>query len=305
MNKHTAPATVAALNAIDLDVLRTFLAIVETTSFTKAAERVGRTPSAVSMQIKKLEDLLGCSVFERHSRAVRLTAHGEMLLGYARRLTELSHEMMARFATPELEGTVRFGAPDDYGHKIMPTVLRRFAETHPNVRVNVVFDVSERLIERFHAGEIDVMIYTAQTDAAEAGARILLEEPLVWAGLAGGTAHLRRPMPVSMWDDCCAWRRRAVDAMAASGIEWRVAYKTAHTMAQRAAIEADLAVAPFPRSFLEPPLTELGAEDGLPSLGRYQIRMRMREEAGMCTQALGAHVTQWFDGAAPAATNRR
>ncbi|MEL6818742.1 MAG: LysR family transcriptional regulator [Pseudomonadota bacterium] len=294
MNAPNSTIQAASNHAVDLDLLRTFVAIAETKSFSKAAERVFRTPSAISMQVKKLEDILQRSVFERDSRSVSLTPDGEILLTYARRMLALSNEMMARFIVPDMAGIVTLGAPDDYGQRIMPEVLKRFADTHPNIRVNVVVESSEHLVKRFERGELDVMVYTAQDATPDPGATVLLEEDLVWAGVKGGSAHMRDPLPVSMWEDTCAWCRQATDVLVSEGRSYRTAYKTSHTMAQRAAIVADLAVAPFPKGFLEEPLVALGEEHGLPPLGKYQIRMRTKENHGKCTQAVADHVMGVF-----------
>ncbi|WP_425416451.1 LysR family transcriptional regulator [Oricola indica] len=294
MNAPSARPALAQAPA-DIDLLRTFLAIAETGSFSKAAERVFRTPSAVSMQVKKLEETLGTSVFERDSRSVKLTQSGEMLVSYARRILALSNEMVARFVMPEMEGTVCLGAPDDYGERIMPQVLKRFAETHPNVQVNVIIETSDLLIKRFENGQLDVMVYTAQSQQLEEGAQVLLEEDLVWAGVRGGCAWERDPLPLSMWEEGCAWRSGAVQALTEVGRSYRTAYMTAHTQAQRAAIASDLAIAPFPKSFISEPLIELGEKQGLPKLCKYQIRMRVKDNPGCCSRAVADHVTACFD----------
>lgn len=286
----------AAYANVDIDVLKTFVAIAETGSFSNAARKVFRTPSAVSMQIKKLEDILGVAVFQRDSRSVNLTENGELLLSYARRILAISNEMMARFVMPDMEGVVCLGAPDDYGARIMPDVLKRFAETHPHVQVNVIIETSESLIERFKAGKLDVMVYTAQSDRLEDGAQVLLEEELVWAGVRGGNAWERDPLPLSMWEEGCAWRGRAVDALTKVGKTYRTAYMTAHTLAQRAAIASDLAIAPFPASFIDDPLIVLGEKQGLPPIGKYQIRLRLKENPGCCSQAVADHVIACFSG---------
>lgn len=297
MNAPERQINAAAFGAIDIDVMKTFVAIAETGSFSKAAQKVFRTPSAVSMQIKKLEDVLGVSVFERDSRSVALTQDGELLLSYARRILALSNEMMARFIMPEINGTVCLGAPDDYGNKLLPDVLKRFAETHPNVSVNVIMDGSQNLKERFENGELDVMIYTSNNSRPmEPGATVVLEEDLVWAGLKGGCAYEKNPLPISMWESGCAWRAGAVDALGKVGREFRVAYMSAQIVAQRAAISADLAVAPMPCSFIEPPLVRLNQKDhGLPPLGSYQIRMQIKENPGCCSEAVADHVLACFD----------
>lgn len=286
----------SAKGPIDLDLLASFVAIADTGSFSKAAQRVFRTPSAVSMQIKKLEETLGKSVFARDSRSVSLTSDGEMLLGYARRMLALSNEMMARFVMPEMTGTVCLGAPDDYGTLIMPQLLSRFAETHPNVSVNVIIETSDHLIPRFDRGQLDVMVYTPQNGMPlDHGEVQLLEENLVWAGVKGGCAWERDPLPLSMWEACCPWRQRAVEALTGAGRSYRTAYMSAHTLAQKAAIESDLAVAPFPASFMEPPLIALGEKEGLPELGTYQIRMRKRDKDDACAGALADHILACFE----------
>jgi len=128
------------LPLLELDVLRTFVAIAETGSFTAAANAVFRTPSAVSMQIKKLEDQLGRAVFSRDARSVTLTADGEMLLTFARRLLALNREAVSKFVAPSISGIVRLGSPDDFGERVLPSVLKRFAQSHPAVAVDVTID---------------------------------------------------------------------------------------------------------------------------------------------------------------------
>ena len=145
---------------IDTDLLRTFVAIAETGSFTQAAEQVLRTPSAVSMQIRKLEDLLGKPLFVRDSRSVYLTADGEMLLAYARRILALNSEAVSKFIAPEVAGEVRMGAPDDVSERYLPDMLRRFSQSHPGVTVNVVVENTNQLIDRLGKGELDMAIVT-------------------------------------------------------------------------------------------------------------------------------------------------
>src|SRR2546430_7421366 len=123
------------LPLLDLDVLRTFVAIAETGSFTTAANAVFRTPSAVSMQIKKLEDILGRSMFARDARSVSLTTDGEMLLGYARRLLSINREVVSKFIIPEIVGVVRLGSPGGYGARGLSPVVERFAAAPPPVSV--------------------------------------------------------------------------------------------------------------------------------------------------------------------------
>ncbi|CAM5415781.1 DNA-binding transcriptional LysR family regulator [Aquamicrobium terrae] len=282
------------LPLLDLDVLRTFVAIAETGSFTTAASAVFRTPSAVSMQIKKLEDILGRSVFARDARSVTLTTDGEMLLGYARRLLAINREAVSKFVVPDIVGVVRLGSPDDYGERVLPHVLKRFAQSHPSIAVDVIIDQSVNLRRRMDDRALDLTLLTNSYRASAVGAEVLLTEPIVWAGARGGCAHLREPLPVSLWEEGCVWRAGALEALGREGRNYRVAYMSAHTAGQRAAILADLAVAPLPRSFLGGELVELGPRDGMPEIGNYNLAMVVAPEASAPVNAVAEHIRATF-----------
>jgi len=279
---------------LELDVLRTFIAIAETGSFTAAAGSVFRTPSAVSMQIKKLEDQLGRPVFVRDARSVTLTADGEVLLGYARRLLALNREAVSKFVMPDISGVVRLGSPDDFGERVLPSVLKRFAQSHPAVAVDVTIDMSTNLRKRMAARQLDITLVTCTDAKMEEGVEILLSEPVVWAGAKGGCAHLREPLPVSIWEEGCAWRMAALKALG-NERNYRIAYMSAHTAGQRAAILADLAVAPLPKSFIGGDLVELGEKDGLPPMGNYHIGMVVAPDASAPVRAAADHIRATFE----------
>jgi len=279
---------------LELDVLRTFVAIAETGSFTLAASAVFRTPSAVSMQIKKLEDLLGVQVFSRDARSVSLTQDGEMLLGYARRLLALNREAVSKFVVPDISGFVRLGSPDDYGERVLPNVLRRFAKTHPSIAVDVTIDMSSNLKRRLAERQLDITIFTVCRNIP-AEAEILLTEPVVWAGAKGGCAYLRDPLPVSLWEEGCVWRADALEALGREGRNYRVAYMSAHTAGQRAAILADLAVAPLPKSFIGDEIVALGPNEALPVLSNYNLAMIVAPDASAPVLAAADHIRATFE----------
>lgn len=280
---------------LELDVLRTFLAISETGSFTAAANAVFRTPSAVSMQIKKLEEQLGRTVFKRDARSVSLTADGEMLLTYARRMLALNREAVSKFVAPDISGVVRLGSPDDFGERVLPSVLKRFALSHPSVAVDVTIDQSVNLRRRMAARQLDITLITCTDAQMDQEVEIVLSEPIVWAGVSGGSAHLREPLPVSIWEEGCAWRSAALKALAEDGRAYRIAYMSAHTAGQRAAILADLAVAPLPRSFIGGDLVELGEPDGMPLMGNYHIGMIVTEDASAPVRSVADHFRATFE----------
>ena len=279
---------------LDLDVLRTFVAIAETGSFTLAAGSVFRTPSAVSMQIKMLEDILGASVFLRDARSVTLTQEGEMLMGYARRMLALNREAVSKFIVPDIAGVVRLGSPDDYGERILPTVLKRFAKTHPAIAVDVIIDMSGNLRRRLAERQLDITLLTARNNVPS-DAEVLLTEPIVWGGAKGGCAHLRDPLPVSLWEEGCVWRADALDALGRAGRNYRVAYMSAHTAGQRAAILSDLAIAPLPKSFIGEEIVALGPDEGLPLLSNYNLAMIVAPDASAPVQAAADHIRATFE----------
>lgn len=283
------------LPLLELDVLRTFVAIAETGSFTAAAGAVFRTPSAVSMQIKKLEEMLGRSLFTRDARSVSLTTDGEILLGYARRLLAINREAVSKFIVPDISGIVRLGSPDDFGEHVLPVVLKRFAQSHPAIAVDVVIDQSLNLRRRMAERTLDITLLTNSTGAYATDCEVLFREPIVWAGMKGGCAHLREPLPVSLWEEGCAWRAGALEALGRVGRNYRIAYMSAHAAGQRAAILSDLAIAPLPKSFIGKDLVELGEKDGLPRMGDYSLGMVVAEDAAPPVQAAADHIRATFD----------
>lgn len=283
------------LPLLDLDVLRTFVAIAETGSFTTAANSVFRTPSAVSMQIKKLEDILGRAVFSRDARSVALTADGEMLLGYARRMLSINREAVSKFIIPDISGVVRLGSPEDYGERVLPYVLKRFAETHPSIAVDVVIDQSVNLRRRMDDRSLDITLLTNSCKVSMSGAEVMLTEPIVWSGAKGGSAHMKDPLPVSVWEEGCAWRAGALEALGRQGRNYRIAYMSAHTAGQRSAILADLAIAPLPKSFLGNDLVELGSSDGLPEIGNYSLALLVAPDASAPAKAAADHIRATFE----------
>lgn len=280
---------------LDPDVLRSFVAIAETGSFTAAAARIYRTPSAVSMQIKRLEEQLGVSVFLRDARNVSLTHDGEVLLGYARRLIALNREAISRFVTSEVSGVVRIGSPSDYGEAVLPSVLKLFAKSHPSVVVDVVIDQSSSLLKRFASGHLDIALVSCMKHLTPAPDEVMMTDEIVWAGAKGGQACLMDPLPVSMWDEGCVWRESALSALDRVGRAYRVAFMTSHMAGQRAAILADLAVAPMGRSFVGPDIQILDENCGLPAPGEYQLLLKVAADPSPPICALSDHFRAGFE----------
>lgn len=296
------------LPTLELDVLRTFVTICEAGNFSKAADRIGRTPSAVSLQVKKLEELVGHALFRRESRETTPTADGEALLAKARRLLALNDEIVADFMQPRLAGSVSLGAPNDSGILAIPGFLKRFASTHPHVQVDVVLDSSRALRRRCDQGELDLILFASEAIGERSdgwaircpegeeltGCERVMTEELVWVGLKHGEASRRSPLPLALADIGCCWRAAALMALDREAIAYRIAYSSEHSQGQIAAVEADLAVAPLPLSVATPPFIRLEAEAGLPALGHYSVFMKQRDDAGHVAEALASHVAESF-----------
>ena len=284
------------LPLLELDLLKTLIAIAETGNFSSAADAVFRTPSAISMQVKKIEEIVERPVFIRDSRSVSLTPDGLLLLEHARRVLALNNEMIARFVTPDIAGVVRMGAPDDAAERLLPEMLRRFSQSHPCVTVDVVVDDSQHLIERVKQSKLDLSLITCDAgfdDGREA--EILMREKLVWAGLKSGVAAEQNPLPVSVWEEGCIWRTAGLKSLEDNGVQHRVAFQSANISGQKAAILADLAVAPIPVSSIGGDIVQVSKLNNLPALPDYAMGMMLAENMSEPAKAAAEHLRACFE----------
>lgn len=229
----------------DLDVLRSFASGVELGSFAKAADRLGRSTSAVSAQLKKLEDQAGTPLLRKSGRGLALTEAGEVMLGYARRLLEINDEAATAIRGIELQGSIRLGLQEDFGETLLPDVLGRFARAHPNVRIEAHIARNAQLLERIDDGRLDLAL------AWEAGARAAHVErlgvvPMCWIDTAQDRPFRPHasvePLPLVMLEPPCLLRSTAIEALDRAGIAWRVAFSSASLAGVWAAVAAGLGV---------------------------------------------------------------
>ncbi|MBA4788344.1 MAG: LysR substrate-binding domain-containing protein [Pseudomonadota bacterium] len=280
---------------LDGDQLRTFVAIAETGSFTRAAEVVHKTQSAVSMQMKRLEERVGRPIFARDGRASRLTEDGERLLDYARRIVKLNLEAMSSFADAALSGHVCLGVPDDYADRYLPEIMARFSRTHPSVELTVICEPSCDLSERIRAGTLDLAIITYTENSAR-NAQIIRRERLLWVASARHAAHLETPVPLALGRPTCLWRDAAITRLAGIGRAHRVLYTSPNAGAVSAAVLAGLAISVFPESALRPGMRVLGPSDGYPPLPPCDIGLlRNRHAPSILADELANHIIQGLD----------
>lgn len=281
---------------IDPDLLRSFVLVAEGGSITRAAARVGRTQSAVSMQMRRLEETLGQALLLRGARGLVPTPHGIWLLDRARRLLAMHDEIVTNFRAPEIAGPVRLGCPDDYALLWLPQILAGFAEAHPAVEVEVVCLPSSVLLSCFGKGELDLTLFSAGTEAPGVVAETIWRGPLRWVGPAARPIHLLRPLPLVLCHTGCTWRVAATQALDQAGVPWRMAYSSASQTGTHAVVLAGLGVTVGLSVALPPALRLLGPEDGMPALPELEIALL--QHPGAVAEALANHIRRGFNGGA-------
>ncbi len=230
----------------DLELLRTFVAIAEAGGFTRAGERLYLTQSTISLQVKKLEEMAGKRLFHRSARRVDLTHEGEVLLGYARRILELTEEAQARIAVPEVEGVVRVGIPEDFANRHLPKVLARFSRAHEKVQLQVTCDLSMKLMEGLARKELD-LILVKRTPLGDSGVPVW-REPLVWAASTDYAVERMDPLPLIAFPHGCIYRRLMLEQLEKSGRRWWISYVSPSLAGLQAALRAGLGMTILARS---------------------------------------------------------
>ena len=269
---------------LDTDQLRSFLAIVDSGSFTRAAERVHKTQSAVSMHIRRLEEQLGCALFVKYGRGARLTAEGESLIEYARRMIQIEAGAFAALSRKGLRGAARLGIPDDYAESFLAEILARFYRRHPLVEVSVVCEGSVDLAAQVSAGALELALVTDHPGLH--GFELLREEPLVWVAAERFRVEDGTPVPVALGGASCLWRQATEDALAtaprvARGLLYSKSYSAIGSV-----VRAGLAATTLPASMVAEGLRVLGRAEGLPELP--MTRMGLVHAAGRATEEANA-----------------
>lgn len=254
---------------LDVTTLRSFVAVAELGGVTRAAGFLNLTQSAVSMQLKRLEDLLGLSLLDRSGRGVSLTAAGEQLLSYARKMVDLNDEAFARLTHKDYAGEIHLGVPHDIVYPVIPRVLQRFAAEMPRMRVQLNASHTNRLKEMFARGELDVILTTE--GKLDEGGETLKQIPLRWVGAPGAQVWKKRPLRIAQ-GRVCAFRADLVSTLDEAGVPWTSVVDTDSDRTIEATVSADLAVCTMLEGTAPPQLAEIPGTD-LPDLGVYLINM--------------------------------
>ncbi len=280
---------------IDLPLLRTFILLVAERNFTRVAERVGRTQPAISLQLRRLEEITGNRLFEPDIRPMRLTRHGEILLRYAREIIRLHDEARLRLTAEELSGRVALGCPDLYAASLLPQILAPFRRNYPNVEVNVRCALSMTLAAELDEGLLDLAVVTQMPGLSmrTSSATVLRDEDLVWLGAQDGVAWRTDPVPLAMLPEGNLYRDFAFDALNSMGREWRIACTSESVTGLIAMALADAAVTVLGRSVSHEGLRILGGDEGVPALPRVTLLLlRCERNISPAAIQLSEHISQ-------------
>lgn len=274
---------------LDMALIRTFVTVADKASMTAAANALHLTQGAVSQQIKRLEEVLGSSLFERDRRGLRLTRAGERLFGKGKRLLALNDEIWAEMAETPVAGQVRLGVPYDLVGTLLAPVLKTYAETYPQVEISLVCASSPELTAALAAGTIDLAVIEERVGPS--AGECLVVDRLVWVGAKGGVARAKRPLPVSIVADTCAFRPAVLAALSEHGLEWRTVFENGNIDATMATVRSDLAVTTWLASTVPVDLDILPSESGLPPLPNFAINLHLpRHGAGPAAQEFARHI---------------
>jgi DNA-binding transcriptional LysR family regulator len=279
---------------LDLDQLHTFVTIADTGSFTRTASEVHRTQSAVSMQMRRLEERIGKPLFEKDGRTNRLTDDGEKLLNYARRMIRLNREILAAFDDSSLEGHIRIGTPDDYADRFLPEIMARFSRSNPRVELSVVCEPTPGLRDHIRNGNLDIAIVTHNEEKGPS--EIVRTEPLLWVTSANHNVHEQTPLPVAFGRPTCVWRRAGTDVLEQMGRDYRVLFSSFSATVITAAVLSGLAVSVLAECALRPGMRVLTEADGFGELPECRIGiLRGKTEHPRLVEALAQHITESLD----------
>jgi DNA-binding transcriptional LysR family regulator len=248
---------------ISFDLLKTFLAVVGKESFTEAGRQLHLTQSAVSMQMKRLTEIVGRPLFDIRGKNISLSVTGELLVGHAKKILQAREEALAALSQPDLTGKIRLGSPEDYTSFFLPRILTGFAKMYPNVQFVLTCEPTPSLVTLLNKGELDISIFTA---AAINGGERIHQEPVVWIAAQDAKALERDPLPLALYNYNCIYRQWAQNALSQIGRNYYAAFLSPSIFGILAAVRSGLAVAPVGRSIVPPDLRIVGKAQGLPDL---------------------------------------
>jgi DNA-binding transcriptional LysR family regulator len=257
------------LSQIDLRLLRAFIVLVETGSVSETSRRIGRTQPAVSLQLRRLEQATGTTLFSSVGRKLVLTQDGELLLGYARTIMGLHDEIRARLAAPKLGGQVILATPDLYAAYLLPPILHDFGRAYPNVDIELRCMLSAKCMAALERNQVDIALVTGMP--AFKGGELVAQEPLVWVTHETRSPHTQNPVPLAMLPPGNIFRDHALAGLDKVGRSWRLVCVSESIGGLQAAVLAGIAVSVVGKSSVMPGMRQLGRADSFPTLPKVDL----------------------------------
>jgi DNA-binding transcriptional LysR family regulator len=261
---------------LDLELLRSFAAVVSHHSFAAAAVHLERTQSAITQQMQRLEEQIGHPLFAKQGRQKRLTEHGERLLSYAHHMLALNDEALRSLRQGQLEGNLRIGAPHDVAETMLPLLLTEVARTSPLLQLDIHIGRSPYLMTSLKSGEVDMIISNRADAQSQFEGVVLRNSPTVWLCAAGYVHDPAKPVPLIMADGPSIFRRLGHEALDAAGVAWTPRYTSSSLIGIKAALRGGLGVTARGVEQLDAGLRVLGAGDGMPRLPDLAYHLYVR-----------------------------
>ena len=262
--------------AIPIEFLKTFIVLLENRSFSRTAEQVGRSQSAISLQIKRLEEVAGTPILTSSGKSLSLTQQGAILYEYAKQIVELNNECINRLDGNLLAGKIRIGIPSDFAIAFLPMILGRFTETHPNVFLDVKCELSADLTQAIDNQECDIVV--ALDDGRPTRyLKSLWRDPVSWIGWQSHKVHRTSPLPLVMFPEPCQYRERVVRTLAKSKIPYKIIFSSSNMAGNHAAIQAGLGITALSKNSIPPYFHELPKSRYLPTLDSVHVGIYWNE----------------------------
>lgn len=252
------------------DLLRTFVTINNLGGFTQAGELLGRSQPAISLQVKRLEELLNVRLFNR-AHGLQLTEEGQLLMSYAQKMLDLNDAVVSRLGSPKVSGSVRLGIPNDFEVSFLATTLGRFAQAYPDVTLDVSSDISVNLLHDYKKGVYDLVMAIEESNQDNAQLSDFILEPLVWVRSGNLVLEPDAPLPLILYPKGCLYRKSIIRALTDANIPWRIVYSTASLLGIQAAIKAGLGISALAKSTVPDGLEASMEYNGCPSLGSASV----------------------------------
>ncbi|MBD1551386.1 LysR substrate-binding domain-containing protein [Pseudomonas typographi] len=277
---------------LDTDALAAFVAVIDHGGFTAAGQRIGKTQAAVSLMLARLEARLGCKLVDRSRRGVALTAQGERLIGYARRIQMLEDEALMALQCTQEATRLRIGMPDDYLETVGCPLMQGFGARYPHLQLEVICDFSSRLEPALAEGAIDLAIIT-RAEAQENG-EYLRSEAQFWCAAPGAAPEANAVLPLSLFADVCRARPRILEALDRAGTPWRVVSASSHLPGVLHAVRTGAAITALPASVVPPGWRLLDNDPRLPALPTLDLALILPADARLNTRRLAHYIREQF-----------